>query len=216
MLYVLWTAIIAGACAVAASVFIYVLAELNLRLHPQSLWFPAPVIFVAIVMLMKIENRIAGLPIAPPCCSSRIWARVGALVLAVTALGLLLSGWDQILDGSISLRGDHKPAPRLFQAAFSFVIGLAGALVEEAAVRGLFQLRVKPAVGEAFSQSGALVIFLALHGTAVAEPKRLLFLIVVGLSSGYLASTTRSILAPAAFHASVNVAIAGMVLALRP
>jgi membrane protease YdiL (CAAX protease family) len=215
-LFALWASIVAGAIGLAASVAIYVPPELNLRTGPEVVWFPLPTLFIAVVVLAQVENRRAPISLVVQGRSPGVWVRVGVLVPVVAAVGLFLSGWDRVLEGSSTLIGDEKVAPPLFQAAYSLVAGIAAALVEEAAVRGLFQLRTKPVIGEGFSQFGALVIFLALHGSAVAEPKRLLFLIVVGLSSGYLASTTRAVLAPAAFHAFVNATIACTVLALRP
>jgi membrane protease YdiL (CAAX protease family) len=212
---VLRAAIIAVLCAIAASTAIYVPPELNLKLDPHVIWFPLPTLAVAFLVLINIRKRVMFTPRATQRRDTRLWIGVCALVVAVAALGLFLNGWDRMHDGTVTLRGDGKAAPELFRTVFSLVVVVAAGLVEEATVRGLFQLRVTSMTGDALAQVGALIMFLALHGAAVADSRQLLFLAVLGAISGRLASVTQSVVAPAAFHAAVNVAIVWVVLMLR-
>lgn len=215
-IFTLRAAILAGFWAVAASVAIYVPPELNLRLDPYVVWFPLPTLAIAFLVLIKIRNNVGAQPRAAQYVETRLWIGIIALVVAAAALALFLNGWDRMQNGTVTLRGDGRGAPALFQTTFSLVLVVAAGLVEEATIRGLFQLRVTPAIGGSFAQVGALIVFLGFHGAAVTEPRQLIFLTFLGVVAGYVTSITRSVVAPAVFHAAVNAATVCVVLLLRP
>jgi membrane protease YdiL (CAAX protease family) len=213
---VLRAAIIALLWATATSIAIYIPPELNLRLDPHLVWFPLPTLVVAVLVLIKVRKNVVSSSHVAQRQNTHLWIAICTLIVAISALGLFLNGWDRMHHGSVTLRGDVKAAPELFRTIFSVVVVLAAGLVEEASIRGLFQLRVTPIVGDAVAQVGALITFLAFHGAAVTEFRQLVFLAVLGAISGRLTSITRSVVAPAIFHAAVNVLIVCIVLILRP
>lgn len=211
--FLLRRAAAAGGFSFCGLVGIFAIAEFNLAVGTSSIWFPLPVLCVAAAMLALVEQGQRRRSLRSN--ASQVLVRLIPLVALVATLGLMLSGFDRVVDGSIALRGDSRAASNEFKIAYSFVIGVAAAMIEEAGVRGLFQFRAKEIVGETCAHIGASIVFLALHGFAILEPRTLIFLIAVSLCAGYLASATGTVFVPAIFHGLVNTVIAATVLALR-
>ncbi|MGH8178557.1 MAG: hypothetical protein ACREV5_20050, partial [Steroidobacter sp.] len=173
---------VAGGFGFLGLIAIFTIAELNVAIGERSIWFPVPALCVAGAMLALVERGRESR--SPRWYASGVWLQVCLLAALVAILGIVLSGVERVLDGNIALRGDSKSASVEFRTVYSLVIGIAAAMVEEASVRGLFQLRAREVVGEVYAQIGAGMTFLALHGPDILEPRRLLFLVVVSVCGG--------------------------------
>ena len=210
---VLRAAAISCICCFASSVAITIFAEFN-ALSPSLVWYPIPTVLVTCWVISRIEtkeqlsrNLDFGL---------KLWAVVGLLALFAALISLTATGWGYVLNGTARLDGESRFPPSLFRASFPFVVNAAAGFVEEATIRGLFQLKVKKYVGTIRAQIAAGIMFVALHGTDALEPRRLLLFSVVALFSGLLTARTNSVLPAAIFHASSNVLSAITVRLFRP
>lgn len=192
----------------AFSFAIGVLPRINAVVFPQLYWFVLPLI-VFCWKFFEWSKPSEHLP-----ASIRL-AGEQAMVISVV-VGLALGLFALALSGSeLSISGLHghllEGAPDGLRMTWSFFDLISAAFVEEAAVRGWFQLRLQTLVRTIFAESIADVFFVLLHVLRFASPGGVShalreFALVSALSivNGRITSKSQSIVWPILVHAICN------------
>ena len=199
----------AAATAVAAAVALGILEAINAFITPETPWFVGPAALIAFVMVSRYG---ATVPTESPSLGSKnaTFVSVGTGLL-IGALGVWLTGWENLTHGVVKLPGDQLPAPDLRPviAATSFV---SAAFTEEAAVRGGIQLRLQATLGSYRAEALADVTFVLLHALRLGDARLLPYLVLISVVNGRLTSLGQRITWPIVTHGTASGIMALVVL----
>jgi membrane protease YdiL (CAAX protease family) len=200
---------------IVGSTLVHAVPLLNLRLRTDVIWFPLPLLVFSATFLWLISAQRPAE--GERSHASRRWLAFATCVLSLGLIifGLLLTGWDSVVSGAASLSGDAQHGSNVFRSWYSLVVPAAAGIVEEAALRGLIQLKLQSELGSAWSQALTGLIFVAMHGSEILHPRQLAFLGLLATASGMLTARSRSAYAAGALHSIVDFGISFVVLANR-
>jgi membrane protease YdiL (CAAX protease family) len=143
-------------------------AVINLWVGKGIPWFMLPHVAVAVVTLKFSHRLYEPLPSMMPMNKRAALATSVGSGIIVGVIGLTLTGWHAVLQGTPILPGDRKHAPLLFQCAYSLVAVTAAGPIEEAAVRGGIQLRMQRVLAPMWTETIASAVFVLMHSTRLA------------------------------------------------
>lgn len=198
----------------ALSVVISIFPQINRLVDPATLWFPIPMFAVGLIAVMLTQRKNANSDaVASAWFPRAVFAVLG--VSSLTALGVLLTGWDAIKAGRATLFGDLWDAPLEFRNTYSIALCFVEALTEEASMRGIVQLPTTSQLGAVKAQIVAGTLFICLHAFTRSGVGEFAFIGLTAIVCGLLAAAFRSVWVPAIVHATANTFIAFIVLAFR-
>lgn len=209
---VLFAIVLAVICAIIASTLVHVFPSLNEGVDSKFIWFPLPTIGLASCLTYLVYRAGSS---SRSVLKKDTWIIVVISAACVMSVGLILTGWNQVTDGTAVLAGDHRMGSAAFRMWFSLIVPVSAGAVEEGTLRGLLQLRARRYIGGAFSQVLTGIVFIAFHGLAALSLDHFIFLALIATVSGLLTERTKSITAAVVFHALVNGGIISIILAFR-
>jgi membrane protease YdiL (CAAX protease family) len=198
------------------SVIVAIFPQINLLVSPGLPWFPIPMLAVALASVAWSHRLSAQTHdvVQPRTWQRQVWA--GSLAaIALTIIGLTLTGWNEITAGHATLLGDSWTAPLPFRNSYSVTLGFVEGLTEEASIRGVVQLSIMGRLGSAGAQFVAGALFVCLHLLTRSGLAEFTFIGITAIFCGLLTSAFRSVWAPAVAHAMSNALIAIVVLVFR-
>jgi membrane protease YdiL (CAAX protease family) len=134
---------------------------------------------------------------------------------ALSTIGIVLTGWAEINEGKVALRGDQLDAGARFRNSYSVLIVFSDGLAEEAAIRGILQVRLRAYAGDVGSQCMAGLLLIAVHVFDKSMLYEWAFVVITAVLCGMLASKFHSTAIPAFVHGTSNAVVAMVVMAGR-
>lgn len=211
---VLARVVLSALSMIAASAAINLLVIVNQKIGDEIVWFPIGALLLSAALLASIE-QFGSNTSTPDRLGFKLWALVLLLTAVVSLIGLLLTGWDHVLNGSVALDGDALDESQVFRTSVSLFIPAAAGIVEEATLRGLLQRRVETVTGSIAALMLTGIAFVALHGSEALKPQRFIFLVLVALVAGILTARSKSVVPAALFHSATNFTMASVILMQR-
>jgi membrane protease YdiL (CAAX protease family) len=194
--------VISAFIALAIELFISAIVRLNVRAYSQLWWFviPAAIIGLYVYNLYECKTPLRqGSLRGAPAASISI-----GIGLAMGALSLYLTGWQNISIGTAELPGDEFSASFEFQAMASMTIGLLAAVVEESVIRGRLQFRLQDVIGMRGAEAVASVVFVLIHFALFANLVAMLHVVVMSVLNGRIAARGQRVAWPLIIHALAN------------
>jgi len=204
--------------AVGTNILIAVMVRLNIWLADGFPWFIAPAFALSLIALKRSRRWYEPLQsVRPPSTviSSLASVLLGTATAGVVLLYMALTFGDAFMHGHSPLLGDQYHTTAAIRAGVSLTFPIMASFYEEAGVRGALQLHLQHVIGPGRAEMLAGVIFVALHGFAIAKsPWQLPFLALTALVNGRLAAVTQTVRYPVVSHAASNgiLLIANLVL----
>jgi membrane protease YdiL (CAAX protease family) len=192
-----------------------VVMKINLRVDPTTVWFPIPALAVALVIVYFCRWRSSE---AEPIRWPR---RLEAAVVAIAApiligiVGIMVTGFDAIETGRVTLKGDGISPSPLFQYYYSLFFGLTGGMAEEAATRGIVQRSLVSRLGLWGAQWATTFAFCVAHLSLGVEPRNIIFVAVLAVTCGVMSVRYKSVALPALVHGIGNMWVPLLVIGAR-
>ena len=184
-----------------------VMAIVNVKLTPAIPWSVAvmPFVLAALVLFLagrigpKGEGRRAMVPLAPVSARAWVWSLVagGCAVIAAAALWTVMAS---IVRVPPNLLPDMKGVPMTTIVPMLLVGILAAPLSEEIAFRGYAMTLLRRRFSPITALVATSVIFAAVHLTQGLSAPKLLVYFLAGLTFGFVALRTGSLLPAMVVH----------------
>jgi len=202
---------------VAVPVVVYTciafLAQINFRIGAGTPWFVIPALAITWGTLVLADKAFRA---GPPSSSASTFALLmicGAISICLGAIALAFMS-AAIRAGQMTLT--EGPGARLLNLAKALTILVAAGPIEEAAVRGLMQLRLQKVMHPLWAEVLADTVFVLGHLPRLAIPGEAPFLVLLAISNGRLAAVTQTTRYSALVHSLANLSIGLALLCLAP
>jgi membrane protease YdiL (CAAX protease family) len=206
-------AVLGAALMLVLSIGTAIIPQINRVTDAEIPWFPIPMLGIGLLAVVFAQKRYAKPSVAFPWFHPIFFALVA--IACLTALGILLTGWDAIKSGHASLFGDFWKAPQMFQNAYSISLVTVEALTEEASMRGVVQLPITNQLGSIRAQIVTGALFIVLHAITRSGIGEFTFVGATTIICGWLTALYRSIWPSAIVHAAANALLVLIVLVFR-
>jgi membrane protease YdiL (CAAX protease family) len=182
--------------------------ELNLALSPHIPWSLLPVAILATYTLLR--GAVYTADTFRPLSGSKIASALTAgAVLGAAQVGIYLA-YSALFDGPPLTAGYLSALPWVVAASFCATDSLVSGIFEEFAFRGLLQPGLERALGRYAAIAITTALFVASHAWKPGFAHLAPHFVLVSITYGYIASTTRSFVLVAIVH-SIHNALAYLV-----